>query len=62
MVTHGDLKLHEFRQYYKPVLSSKEKEILMKMKIDPFSPEGLKYVGDCKRAGKELGEKLDGGK
>jgi transposase len=58
MVTNGDMKLHEFREYYRPVLNTKEKKKLMEMHIDPFSVKGLKYVGDCKRAGKELGEEI----
>ncbi|MBR4344189.1 MAG: hypothetical protein IKP88_16070 [Lachnospiraceae bacterium] len=47
-----EMKLCEFRKYYHPVLSSKEKEMLIGLGMDPWSKEGLKYIGDCKRSKK----------
>lgn len=43
------MSLSEFRKYYHPVLTTEEKDILLKKGIDPWSLEGLKFVGDCKR-------------
>jgi hypothetical protein len=56
LVTNGGMKLYEFREIYRPVLKTEEKKKLMELKIDPFSVRGLKYVGDCKKAGVEIGE------
>ncbi len=55
----SQMKLGKFRNYYKPVLSHKEKELLLKIGYDPYSYEGLKYYGDCKRFHKKLGEPLE---
>ena len=52
------MKLAQFRKYYHPVLSLKEKEVLIDMGLDPWSVEGLKYVGDCKRFKLKLGEPI----
>ncbi len=54
MVPH-EMKLAQFRKYYHSVLSVSEKEILISMGIDPWSVEGLKYVGDCRRFKIKLG-------
>lgn len=59
MLVPKELKSFQFRKYYHPVLSTKEKEVLMKMGLDPWSIEGLKYVGDCKRYKIYLGDKID---
>lgn len=53
-----ELKLAQFRKFYHPVLSTHEKECLLNMGLDPWSIEGLKYVGDCKRYKVPLGEKI----
>lgn len=49
MLVPSEMGLEQFRKYYHPVLSVKEKEVLLNLGIDPWSIEGLKYVGDCKR-------------
>ena len=54
MVPH-EMKLAQFIKYYHSVLSVSEKEILISMGIDPWSVEGLKYVGDCRRFKIKLG-------
>lgn len=48
MLVPKEMKLHVFRKYYHPVLSKEEKETLIKLGIDPWSLEGLKYIGDSK--------------
>lgn len=54
----SEMKLAQFRKCSHPVLSSKEKEILINMGIDPWSVEGLKYVGDCRRFKIKLGNPI----
>lgn len=49
MMVPSVMSFAEFRKYYHPVLTTEEKDILLKKGIDPWSLEGLKYVGDCKR-------------
>ena len=51
------MKLSQFRKWYHPTLSTKEKEVLLGLGIDPWSVEGIKYVGDCKRYNLQLGDK-----
>ncbi len=55
MMVPSELKLAQFRKYYHPVLSTREKETLINMGLNPWSMEGLKYVGDCKRFNITLG-------
>lgn len=55
MMVPRELKLAQFRKYYHSVLSKTEKEIVIKMGLNPWSVEGLKYVGDCKRYKIKLG-------
>ena len=52
------LKLSQFRKWYHPTLSTKEKDVLLGLGIDPWSVEGIKYVGDCKRYNLQLGDKI----
>ena len=52
------MKLAQFRKYYHSVLSVSEKEILLGMELDPWSVEGLKYVGDCRRFKIKLGDPI----
>ena len=52
------MKLSQFRKWYHPTLSIKEKEVLLGLEIDPWSVEGIKYVGDCKRYNLQLGDKI----
>ena len=52
------MKLSQFRKWYHPTLSTKEKEVLLGLEIDPWSVEGIKYVGDCKRYNLQLGDKI----
>lgn len=52
------MKLSQFRKWYHPTLSTKEKEVLLGFGIDPWSVEGIKYVGDCKRYNLQLGDKI----
>ncbi len=54
-----ELPLVKFRKYYHSVLTTEEKEILIEMGLDPWSVEGLKYAGDCRRFNVELGTKID---
>lgn len=54
MLVPNEMNLGKFRKYYHPILSSKEKEILLLHRINPWSIEGLKYVGDCRRNGVKL--------
>jgi len=58
MMVPQELKLAQFRKYYYSVLSKSEKEIVIKMGLDPWSVEGLKYVGDCKRYKIKLGDAI----
>ena len=58
MMVPNELKLWQFRKYYHPVLSIKEKEIILNMGLDPWSIEGLKYVGDCRRFRVNLGDPI----
>ena len=52
------MKLSQFRKWYHPTLSTKEKDTLIGMGLDPWSVEGIKYVGDCKRYNLQLGDKI----
>lgn len=52
------MKLSQFRKWYHPTLSTKKKEVLLGFGIDPWSVEGIKYVGDCKRYNLQLGDKI----
>ena len=52
------MKLAQFRKYYHSVLSVREKEVLINMGLDPWSIEGLKYVGDCRRFKIKLGDPI----
>lgn len=52
------MKLSQFRKWYHPTLSTKEKEVLLGLEIDPWSVEGIKYVGDCKRYNLQFGDKI----
>lgn len=52
------MNLGKFRKYYHSVLSKREKEILIDMGIDPWSVEGLKYLGDCRRFKIKLGDSI----
>lgn len=52
------MKLSQLRKWYHPTLSTKEKEVLLGLEIDPWSVEGIKYVGDCKRYNLQLGDKI----
>lgn len=52
------MKLNQFRKWYHPTLSTKEKDILLGLGLDPWSVEGIKYVGDCKRYNLQLGDKI----
>lgn len=58
MMVPNEMKLAEFRKYYHPVASGIEKEILISMGIDPWSIEGIKYIGDCKRYKIKLGNAI----
>ncbi|EJU08395.1 hypothetical protein [Fusobacterium hwasookii] len=58
MIVPNELKLWQFRKYYHPVLSIKEKDIVLNIGLDPWSVEGLKYIGDCKRFKINLGEPI----
>ena len=53
-----ELKIAQFRRFYHSVLTTNEKEILLKMKKDPWSMDGLKYVGDCKRFKVKIGQEI----
>ena len=52
------MKSSQFRKWYHPTLSTKEKDILLGLGLDPWSVEGIKYVGDCKRYNLQLGDKI----
>ena len=52
------MKLAQFRKSYHSVLSVWEKEVLINMGLDPWSVEGLKYVGDCRRFKIKLGDPI----
>ena len=58
MMVPSEMKLAQFRKYYHSVLSSSEKETLINMGIDPWSVEGLKYVGDCRKFKIKLGNPI----
>jgi hypothetical protein len=58
MMVPNEMKLAQFRKYYHSVLSVSEKELLIRMGIDPWSVEGLKYVGDCRRFKIKLGNSI----
>lgn len=49
MLVPTEMSLSTFRRYYHPVLTTKEKEELIELGIDPWSVDGLKYHGDSKR-------------
>lgn len=53
-----EMKLYQFRRWYHPTLSTKEKDILLELGLDPWSIEGIKYVGDCKRYNVQLGDRI----
>lgn len=53
-----EMKLHQFRKWYHPTLSTQEKDILLELGIDPWSIEGIKYVGDCRRYNLQLGDRI----
>jgi hypothetical protein len=53
-----EMKLYQFRKWYHPTLSTKEKDTLLELGIDPWSVEGIKYVGDCKRYNLQLGDRI----
>lgn len=53
-----EMKLYQFRRWYHPTLSTKEKDALLELGIDPWSIEGIKYVGDCRRYNLQLGERI----
>lgn len=53
-----EMKLYQFRKWYHPTLSTKEKDVLLELGIDPWSIEGIKYVGDCKRYNLQLGDRI----
>ncbi len=59
MMVPSELPLAHFRKYYHSVLSTEEKKILLEMGLDPWSVEGLKYAGDCRRKHVKLGTKVD---
>lgn len=61
MMVPNELKLWQFRKYYHSVLSTEEKEIVLNMGLDPWSIEGLKYVGDCRRFKISLGMPVPNG-
>ena len=52
------IKLSQFRKWYHHTRSTKEKDILLGLGLDPWSVEGIKYVGDCKRYNLQLGDKI----
>lgn len=58
MLVPEKMKLAQFRKYYHSVLSVREKEVLINMGLDPWSIEGLKYVGDCRRFKIKLGDPI----
>ena len=58
MMVPQELKLSYFRKYYHAVLTRDEKMIIIKMGMDPWSVEGLKYAGDCRRYKIKLGDKI----
>lgn len=53
-----EMKLYQFRRWYHPTLSTKEKDTLLELGIDPWSIEGIKYVGDCRRYNLQLGDRI----
>ena len=53
-----EMKLYRFRRWYHPTLSTKEKDTLLELGIDPWSIEGIKYVGDCRRYNLQLGDRI----
>ena len=57
LVPH-DMKLAEFRKFYQPFASTQEKEIHIGMGIEPWSIDGIKYLGDCKRYNVKLGNPI----
>lgn len=61
MMVPYEMKLAQFRKYYHPVLSVSEKEALINMGMNPWSVEGLKYVGDCKKFKIKLGNPIPTG-
>lgn len=58
MLVPDEMRLAQFRKYYHSVLTVSEKEVLISMGIDPWSIEGLKYVGDCRRLKLKLGDAI----
>ena len=59
MMVPSELPLAKFRKYYHSVLTTEEKKILIDMGMDPWSIEGLKYAGDCRRYKIKLGNKIE---
>ena len=59
MMVPSELPLAKFRKYYHSVLTTEEKKIPIDMGMDPWSIEGLKYAGDCRRYKIKLGNKID---
>ncbi len=53
-----EMKLYQFRKWYHPTLSAKEKDIVLELGLDPWSIEGIKYVGDCRRYNLQLGDRI----
>ena len=59
MMVPSELPLAKFRKYYHSVLTTEEKQRLIDMGIDPWSVEGLKYAGDCRRKMIKWGDKIE---
>lgn len=59
MMVPQELKLSQFRKYYHSVLSIDEKKIIINMGLNPWSVDGLKYAGDCRRYKIKLGDAID---
>lgn len=59
MMVPSELPLAKFRKFYRSVLTTEEKQILIGMGMDPWSVEGLKYAGDCRRYKIKLGKKME---
>ena len=59
MMVPSELPLAKFRKYYHSVLTTEEKKILIDMGMNPWSIEGLKYAGDCRRYKIKLGNKIE---
>ena len=58
----GDVRIAQYEngsRIPKYVLTTEEKKILIDMGMDPWSIEGLKYAGDCRRYKIKLGNKIE---